>query len=563
MGDQTDNFTNRLKDIYELYIGQLPSIIEEIEQSCKVLVSQPGWEKNHLNKLAETIHTLAGSSSTFGLSRLGEASRRLEAFFLDLSQSANHLIFPTSDQKAELNSILKTLLEAVEEKEKPAFLSYSEAKALKNQLKVKTPARAGPHLIYLIDQDEGYQNNLEQQINYFGYKVKSFSGFPELKESLKIISPSALILDINLLKDQEGGKDQIRKFREEMGARVPLIFISSSERVEARLEAVRAGGIAYFVKTFDPNELIDKLDELILNEDPQPYRVLIVENDLSLGSYYALTLNQAGILTEVVSNPLKIMDPLTSFMPDLILTDLYMPHCDGLELAAVIRQQPLFVSVPIVFLSSETNVEKHLDALRLGGDDFLTKPIKPARLISQITSRAKRSRNLRSLMIRDSLTGLFNHTSIKERLASEIALARRNNSSLAFAMLDLDKFKQINDTYGHPTGDRVIKSLSRLLQQRLRQVDVVGRYGGEEFAIIMLFTDGPNAEKVLNEIREGFAKIRHLSQNEHFFVTFSGGIATFTGSEDAARLNDLADKALYEAKKSGRNRIVLSEGHLD
>ena len=217
------------------------------------------------------------------------------------------------------------------------------------------------------------------------------------------------------------------------------------------------------------------------------------------------------------------------------------------------------MGIPIVFLSAETDPIKQMAAMSRGGDDFLTKPIEPDHLIAAVTSRAQRSRVLRSLMVRDSLTGLLNHTATKEHLDIEMSRAQRNNTQLSFAMIDIDRFKSVNDTYGHAAGDRVIKSLARLLLQRLRKTDIVGRYGGEEFAAILVDTDGPTAMNVLNEIRAHFAQIRHQGEEKPFSVTFSCGLAASPPWIDADALADAADKALYEAKRSGRNQVVASE----
>ncbi|MFT6914365.1 MAG: PleD family two-component response regulator [Motiliproteus sp.] len=162
-----------------------------------------------------------------------------------------------------------------------------------------------------------------------------------------------------------------------------------------------------------------------------------------------------------------------------------MPECDGMELSKIIRQIGAYISVPIVFLSSEEDQEKQLLAMSLDGDDFLSKPIKPWHLVSAVASRAKRARTMRALAEKDSLTGLFNHTKIKERLQAELSRAKRNHEPLAYAMLDIDNFKHVNDTYGHPAGDRVLKSIAIMLKQRLRKYDVIGCYGGEEFVVIL------------------------------------------------------------------------------
>jgi diguanylate cyclase (GGDEF)-like protein len=235
-----------------------------------------------------------------------------------------------------------------------------------------------------------------------------------------------------------------------------------------------------------------------------------------------------------------------------------MPGCDGMTLAAVIRQQEDHVGIPIVFLSAETNRDMQLAAIQLGADDFMVKPVRPDYLISAVLSRIQRSRSLRSLMIRDSLTGLFNHTATKERLETEIVRANRDRQQLSFALIDIDHFKQVNDTYGHPTGDWVLKSLARLLLQRLRRSDIIGRYGGEEFAVVLPGTPGADAARVLDEIRAGLSHMPQRFGEREFTVTFSCGIACFPAEREAARLTVAADQALYAAKNGGRNRVVLA-----
>ncbi len=172
--------------------------------------------------------------------------------------------------------------------------------------------------------------------------------------------------------------------------------------------------------------------------------------------------------------------------------------------------------------------------------------------------RAERMRIIRSFMERDSLTGLFNHTKAKKELDISVSRSERSSGELCFAMVDIDKFKSVNDTYGHPVGDRVIIALSRLLQQRLRKTDIIGRYGGEEFAVVLPDTDAASAFRVLNDIREIFSGIRYQVDNGDFAATFSCGIASIKDYRGSAEIGNAADRALYEAKNSGRNRVIIA-----
>ena len=163
-------------------------------------------------------------------------------------------------------------------------------------------------------------------------------------------------------------------------------------------------------------------------------------------------------------------------------------------------------------------------------------------------------------MVRDSLTGLINHTTFRGMLAQEVSRCKRQAGCLSLAMIDLDHFKKVNDTYGHSTGDSILKSLSRLLKQRLRNSDIIGRYGGEEFVVLLQDIEGNQAFSVMDEIREHFAEVEHHSvQDGPIFVTFSCGIATFPEFPNAKRLSDAADNAMYAAKAAGRNRIVIAK----
>lgn len=413
-------------------------------------------------------------------------------------------------------------------------------------------------LIYLVADELGLAQDLVLQISQFGYTVRTFTRPEALREAVYRTPPAAIVIH-----SMQPGFDLvdsalIGEIKRAYATPIPVMFISARGDLVARLQAVRAGGDAYFTRPLDVSRFVDQLDMLAARHVPEPYRILIADDDVAMAQYYALTLQQVNMVTETVTDPMRIMHALIEFKPDLILMDLYMPGCTGLELAAVIRQQEAFVSIPIVFLSAETNPDKQLAALRLGGDDFLTKPIQHDHLISSVLARVQRSRILHAFMVRDSLTGLLNHTRIKEQLTLEVERAKRQRSQLSFAMIDIDDFKSVNDTYGHPTGDRVIKSLAQVLQQRLRKTDIIGRYGGEEFAVILPDTNGPTARFVLNEIHLGFSQIQQQAEGVEFFTTFSAGIATFPHYADAAGLSSAADKALYEAKHVGRNRIMLA-----
>ncbi|HXP97788.1 MAG TPA: diguanylate cyclase, partial [Telmatospirillum sp.] len=196
-----------------------------------------------------------------------------------------------------------------------------------------------------------------------------------------------------------------------------------------------------------------------------------------------------------------------------------------------------------------------VSVMRVGADGFLTKPISPEDLVASVAVRAERTRVLRSLMMRDSLTGLLNHTALLHFLDTSLASARRSGQGLCVAMLDLDHFKKVNDVYGHPAGDQVLKALARMLEQRLRNSDVVGRYGGEEFAIVLQGVTVGEATAILDQILRDFSALTFAVDGAEFSCSFSAGIAGFPDIQAADDLVKAADEALYSAKRDGRNQV--------
>lgn len=412
-------------------------------------------------------------------------------------------------------------------------------------------------LIYLVDDDAVQACTIASQIGYFGYTVRVFHSLAELRTIVRSGLPDAILMDIIFPEGKMAGTEIISEMRQTVLGDIPVLFISVNDEPQCRLQAVRAGGRGYFTKPVEIAAIIDTLDRLLFDATPEAYHVLIVDDSRIQSQVNALHLNKAGMQTVTVTDPFQALPAMKEFSPELILMDLYMPDCSGLELARMIRQIEAYLSIPIVFLSSETDRDRQLEAMGLGGDDFLVKPIKPGHLVAAVQSRIERYRRLRALMLRDGLTGLLNHTTIKERLIQEVARAERQGIPLSLAILDLDAFKRVNDTYGHPAGDRVLKSLAQLLVRRLRRSDIVGRYGGEEFAVILPNTAAAEAAVLMDSLRSSFERIRHRASGTEFSNTFSCGVSSCPACPTPAALTAAADRALYAAKAGGRNRVSI------
>lgn len=409
--------------------------------------------------------------------------------------------------------------------------------------------------VYIVLQDHERAERLAKQLEFFGLAALSLHNVAEFQRAMAQRHPAAIVMDVDFSGPGKG-LELASQAQEGLEQKLPLLFFSVNETdTPTRLAAVRAGGEGFLTGALEASSLLEKIEVLTCVAQYEPYKVLIIDDSRAQALHTERVLNAAGIVTRVLLDPIQAMSELAEFQPDLIILDMYMPGCTGTELAKVIRHNDRYVSVPIIYLSAEDDQDKQLDAMSEGGDDFLTKPIKPRHLITTVRNRAARARNLKARMVRDSLTGLYNHTHILQLLEDCSFRSRREGKPLCFAMLDIDHFKRVNDSHGHPMGDRVIKSLALFLKQRLRKTDFIGRYGGEEFAIVMPDTDIQSAHGVLDDIRHRFAEIHYPAQPADLFCTFSAGVVALGAHDDSLSLASQADTALYCAKHAGRNRV--------
>lgn len=534
------NLEATLKSIEEGYAARLPERLAKMQaalEHCRANPADPAM----LEALQQHLHTLSGSAGTFGFAQLGTRATELEML---IARFLSQMPLQAQDVLPVLDAVQNMLRQAAAGPDTPPL---------------QTAATEGnaTHLVYLVHDNESTAKDIATQLEYFGYAVQVIDDLPKLEAAIEARIPAVVVMDLGFPAGILAGATEAARLRQERGQSFKLIFISTRSNFEARLATVRAGADGYFSKPFDVMTLVDRLDSLMKREEVQSYRILIIDDDVRTSECYALALRNAGMDVQVLNRPQEVLQVLGEYRPELILLDLYMPVCDGIELAHLIRQDNMYLDVPIVFLSDEADFEKQLCAIESGGDDFLVNPI-PAHLVAAVSNRAKRYRALRGLIMRDSLTGLLNHSAIKEALMREVSRARRSGAPLALAMIDIDIFKRINDTHGHPVGDQVIRALARLLQQRLRRGDLIGRYGGEEFVVIMPATPLAGAENVLGQIREAFSRIRHYAESNEFTATFSAGIAALTAELDAETMLRQADEALYQAKHDGRNCIRVA-----
>ncbi|HZW74998.1 MAG TPA: response regulator, partial [Caldimonas sp.] len=329
-----------------------------------------------------------------------------------------------------------------------------------------------------------------------------------------------------------------------------------------RLRAMRAGADAFVELPAQSGDVMTRIGELLDAESADPFRVLIVEDDRSQAIFAESILRKAGMTTCMVTDPLAALDQLDEFKPELILMDLYMPACDGMELTAIIREREAFVSTPIVFLSGEQNEEKHFEALDSGGDDFLSKPIRPKHLISAVTNRMRRTRQLArrggGASPRDPVSGLYQRAHVLDQVN---ALLTRDDAQAALGGLmyiEIDAAARTRERIGMLAFDALLGQLGAFIASHVGAQDLATRYGDASFLLLCPGGDEAALAALAASLRDRTARESFEQDGRGYTLNLSFGICSFAArlGEVGAMLN-AAERAMADARKPGGSHVGL------
>jgi diguanylate cyclase (GGDEF)-like protein len=289
-------------------------------------------------------------------------------------------------------------------------------------------------------------------------------------------------------------------------------------------------------------------------------RVLMIDDDISIHELIRASLTGDPVEVDSVYDGRTAMAQALVVKPDLILLDLELSSTHGFDVCRQLKSDPSIAAVPVIFITSTAGTAEKIQGLSLGAIDYITKPFDPGEARARILA-ALRVKQLQDQLARnanvDVLTGVGNRRYFDQRAATELSRSRRQSQPLACVMLDLDHFKSINDTHGHPFGDEVLRRMGQLLTETVRTEDIACRYGGEEFVILAPGLERHAAVALAERLRLAVEGLQMLHEGNQVNLTCSFGVAEVdSGMHASADLVHRADMALYEAKRGGRNRVV-------
>ena len=372
----------KLAALQAMFKQQLPNKISEIEQLW-VAVSQDRSYGSELTDLHRMVHSLAGTGGTYGATVVSTIAREIELPLKNLISEPSPSGTLNLATQQHLDLLFKQLKDAALQWE-PSDIPYIKPGEIKEH-------RLN-NLVYLAEDDALFAADLITNLEQSGYQIKHFTELSDFEAAYVKEVPGLILMDIVFTEGDVAGAEIIARLHANVESCPPVIFISVRDDIEVRLAAARAGARRYFCKPLDMKKLIQTMDGLTAKSVKKPFRILLIDDDEALLEYYEIVMRDAGMEVKTLSNPLEGLNVLAAFKPDVVVLDVYMPECSGPELAQVIRQDDVWAMMPIMFLSTESNLNIQLEALNLGGDDFLLKPVEAGHLVSAVRAKAKRAR---------------------------------------------------------------------------------------------------------------------------------------------------------------------------
>jgi diguanylate cyclase (GGDEF)-like protein len=468
-----------------------------------------------------------------------------------------------SHRSADIDALMNKLISNAQKTPNPLLIENNKIFSLNTvDDNNKTPAKQRKRMaIAVVDDERSTGMATAALIAEFNFDVEYFVCIADLSNKLAKRDFDLVLLDITM---PDISTDQVFDFASILSQRgIKVISYSGLFNFDIRLAAVRAGVSDFIVKPTSILGIIEKINRVLHLRKTRDYSIVYIDDQKSMGEFYQTILEDAKCEVHFMDSVEQMFNVLDDIHPDLFLLDMNMPEVNGLEAAKMIRQQKQFDFTPIVFLTADGQLQTKLAALDSGADDVIDKSTPPAIVIELLLTRLRRSMAIREFVSKDSLTGVLNHGQIMEAAMTSFRLAQRQKSDVSIAMLDLDRFKVVNDTFGHAAGDKVLSGLGQLLCRSLRDTDYIGRYGGEEFMLVLVGVTPQEFIQKLIAIKDAFAQLDFEFKEQKFRCTFSVGIANLADNDSLPIAVNQADQALYNSKSEGRNLVTIYDKESD
>ena len=484
-------------------------------------------------------HKLVGSLGMFGSDEGSCKAKEIERLLttklpLDLDQKQN---------LTQLVEILHQELQRLDTEQQPQL-----------EQRLTNEADLNP-LLLVIDQDGLLAEDLALEADTWGIRVLHFNAFKtirdqnitELFELIERQSPDVVLINLTIAKNYDNAMAVLAELNTRL-PNMPAIALTAKDNLIDRVKIARMGGRRILQTPVSPAQVMETASQLVQNARTMEARVMAVDDDPLILIAIQTLLEPWGIKVFTLDNPLRFLDALETAAPELLILDVEMPQISGIDLCQVVRNDPNWSGLPVLFLTAHSDIQTKQKIFAAGADDFVTKPIVGPELVTRILNRLERSRLLRSLSDIDPLTLVFNRRKSSVDLEQLLQRCSRISQQMCFAIVKPNNIKQINHQHGPAAGDRVLALMGKLLRRTFHSEYTIGRWSGIEFAVGMSAMTKSDGKKRLSELLKSLRQLEFTdSDGAPLKVAFSGAIAQYP--KDGTDLQTLYQTVLKQLKK--------------
>lgn len=455
--------------------------------------------------------------------------------------------------------------------------------------------------ILVVDDVPSNVKLLKAKLTAEYYTVITASDGEEAMDLVAKQQPDIILLDVMMPK--MNGFEVCKQLKSDpLTTHIPIVMVTALHDTQDRVQGINAGADDFLTKPINETALSARIksltrlkmvvDELRLRGETNAevggvtenyimdysnqicdVSILVIDEDVFQAEQIYKILKQRFRLIKILSDPIEALRVGVKDNYDLIISDIHFAKTDGLRLCSEFRSKLETRYTPILILSEDYDKDNLVKALNVGANDYLTVPLDEGELIARVNSQVKRKRyqdalrmnlfNNAEMSIKDPLTNCYNRRYFDTHLKNIVKDSIEKDRRLSLMMLDIDYFKMVNDDFGHNAGDELLKQIQKRISENIRITDLLARFGGEEFVIVMPDTSISSAHIIAERIRKVIAKEHFVlsDKNTPHNITVSIGIAEMANSdlENIKLFIERADQCLYKAKNIGRNRVVASE----
>ncbi|MBS0195081.1 MAG: EAL domain-containing protein [Proteobacteria bacterium] len=556
----------------QAFLRHLPKRVESIEQRIG-RYRRDGWEAEGLRMLTDDVQRLAGASGRYDLI---EPSQHLLTLEQMLGEHMSQRTLPNAQQSDRMLTLTAAVTAALTVKPTgPQKVAHSEVppaaywrrwtgdapdpNAMPEPIAENIARQGGiARRIYLLSDGNLFANELAQHLDTEGFEVEPVETAADLSELLMSLSPHLVLVDASRMPDILAVGTARREAQQRgSGQRIQLVALAAADNLQSRLDARRAGSDALLFPPFTIPDVMRQLQTLLAPATEEKLRVLIVEDDRAQGLFAQSVLTNAGMQAVVEQEPLHVLEALEALHPDLVLMDLHMPHANGVELTALIREHATFKNTPIVFLSGENDPDTRFDAINAGGDDFLSKPIRPKHLITAVQNRVRRTRTLQQqqaadLPPRDEATGLHRRAFVLDRVNEALGSGSDSPAAEGGALfVEIDNAATLRERLGLAALEHLVVNAGRVVHDELMDQHVAARINDNAFLVLALGLDDTALLALARRIHDAIGGHAFEAVGKPMRLRASIGACPLRfGFGDASALLNTAERDCREARAS-------------